>query len=531
MKRESVPSGAFDDEASLPPGDGVSLRAAAGLVRNSHLLFAAALVFLLPNAIFAMALRPAAAVVVLIGCAGAARLLWRAPAGGLIGAAIDAPRLALCLFFGFSLCLLGGQGHFFFASADWLIRDAVLADLVHNGLTVVYRHENQDYLLRAPLGMYLIPAVVGRLSGLYAAHLALLAQSSFLVGAIAYFAAQLANVRQAPFLLLLIGFSGLDILPILLAEAMEMARGGEFMPFTHIEWWGTYFSPVRLQYSSHITQLFWVPNHMAPGWWFALLSLLYVRREIDLAALLVTFASLLMWSPLAMMGAAPFVALFALESPALLFRPRTLAAAAFGLLFLPIALYLSIDAGAVRHEFLYAQPGFALQHLIFLAIEIPQAAIVLYAWDKVEASDRRLLALALALLLVIPVYSLGPANDFAMRASIPSLFLLAFAFARIATLTPRDNGRFATTISVLVILGAVTPLVELARTLRHNYAISDCNMLTSWRKVDGINLPTNYWARVEKLPHWLISAPESTPLTLEERQCWPDHPQLSDSQK
>jgi hypothetical protein len=232
-----------------------------------------------------------------------------------------------------------------------------------------------------------------------------------------------------------------------------------------------------------------------------------------------------------MIGAAPFVALFALESPASLFRRRSVAAAAFGLLFLPIALYLSIDAGAVRHAFLYAQPGFALQHLIFLGVEIPQAAIVLYAWNKVEASDRRLLALALALLLVIPVYSLGPANDFAMRASIPPLFLLAFAFARIATLTPRDNGRFATTISVLVIIGSATPLVELAKTLRHNYAISDCNMLTSWRKVDGLSLPTNYWARVEKLPAWLISAPQSTPLTLEDRQCWPDHPQLSDSQK
>ncbi len=502
-------------------------------VANFHLLFAVAFVFLLPNAIFATALRPAPAALVLIGCAAIGALLWRAPRmGALLNAPVDLATYAGCLAFGAALCMLGGEGHFFYTTVDWLIRDAVLADLVKNGFTVLYRYENQDYLLRAPLGMYMIPALIGRAFGLYAAHMALLTQNAFLVGAIAYFVALLAKVRKTPMLILFFAFSGLDVLPILIAEAIELLNNQPFKPFAHIEWWAEYYSTIRLQYSSHVTQLFWVPNHMAPGWWFATLALLYVRGEVDLAALLVSFAAMALWSPLAMMGAAPFLAMFALASlPRAIFAPRNLMAAGAGLCLVPIALYLTLDAGEVPHEFLAMREGFALRWATFLLIEVPQVAIVAYAWKKVEAPDRRLLLLAFALLAVIPVYSIGIYNDFAMRVSIPSLFLLAFAFSRVAVLTPRDNGPFATIIGVIVILSFATPMLELQQAFRGPYAISDCNMLTSWRKVDGKVLPTNYWARIEKVPAWLMSAGASAPLTLEERKCWPDHSFLTDEMK
>jgi hypothetical protein len=271
---------------------------------------------------------------------------------------------------------------------------------------------------------------------------------------------------------------------------------------------------------------------MLPGWWFALLALLYVRREIDLPMLLVSFGTMLFWSPLSMMGAAPFVAFFALERMRDIFAPRVFAATAVAFLFLPMALYLSADAGAVPHEVLLWRDGFAWRYLIFLAIEIPQAAVVLYAWNKVEPCDRRILALSLVLLLLIPFYSIGVSNDFVMRVSIPSLLLLGYAFARIAVLTPRDNGPFATAISTIVILSAATPLVEIKQALHRPFAISDCNVVTSWHKGDPSALPTNYWARVEKMPAWLMSAESApAPLTLEARKCWPDHALLPDDKK
>lgn len=527
--------GSIGDAAASPSQRKTFAGLRLGALRNSHLFFAASLLFLLPNVLFATALRPLPAAVVLAGCTGALALFWRERReNGLLDAPVDGSFLAASLALGFALCLLGGEGHVFYSMADWLIRDAVLADLVRDGSKALYRYQDQSYLLRAPLGMYLAPTAVGRIFGLHAAHLALLAQNSLLVSAVVYFTAALAQVRKAPFVVVLMAFSGLDILGVLAAEAMTVARGGDLLPFSHLEWWVTNFSPFPLQYSSHITQLFWVPNHMAPGWWFATLVLLHVRGEIAFSTLLLSCAPLLLWSPLAMMGATPFVALLALRRPLREFLTAEIFLAAIaGLCFMPVALYLALDAGAVPHGWLIFRDGFAPTYVAFLLVEIPQAAIVLHAWGKTAVPDRAPLALALALLLVIPAYGLGPSNDFAMRASIPALFLLAFSFARVAVLTPRDNSALSTMIGALVLISAATPTVEIVKAVvSGGYAISDCNMLTAWSKELTSPFPTNYLARIEKVPAWLIGPDDApAPLTVEARKCWPDHPYLSDSRK
>ncbi|MCX7899677.1 MAG: hypothetical protein N2444_06290, partial [Methylocystis sp.] len=304
VEREST-GGAANETRRL--GAGVR----RGRVTNFHLFAAVAMLFLMSNGIFATALRAAPAAVVLTGCAALGALLLRAPRGGLLSASLDKRSYAACAMLSVALCALGGQGHFFYSPGDWLVRDAVLHDLVGNGFGIVYRYENQDYLLRAPLGLYMIPAVVGSLTSLYGAHLAMLAQNAFILSVIAYFVLLLAQVRKVPMLLLFLAFSGMDIVGVAAAEAASLYQDGALMSFSHIEWWLNYFVPYRLQFSSHVTQLFWVPNHMAPGWWFGVLALLYARKEIDFAVIAAFFALSLIWSPLAMIGALPFVCLFA----------------------------------------------------------------------------------------------------------------------------------------------------------------------------------------------------------------------------
>ena len=509
------PSG--DASTRTPPSD---FAGAAALPRNLRLLQAGVLVFLLGDVALAFGFGPLAAAFVLAGCALAVCLLFafRPRPGSLLAAPVDAKRLAACLALAAVLLLLGGETHLFYANLDWLARDAVLSDLARQGFPLFYRYGGEDYLLRAPLGMYVLPAVVGRFAGLSAAHLALFAQNALLLGLCLYLVALLAGRRVAPFLALFILFSGVDVLPQLLREGLNMPG--------HLEWWNS-----SLQYSSHVTQLFWAPNHMLPGWWMALLLLFVARGEIDLAVLAILFSASLLWSPLAAAGAAPLAAFSALRLGRGLFAPRNLAAAFAGLLFLPIALYLTIDAGAVKHEWLLFLPGFALLYAAFLLVEIPHAAIVYAARARLAASDGPLLCAAVAVLLLLPFYSFGPNNDLAMRASTPALLLLAFAFAEIAVATPRDGGLLASAISALAIVSAATPALEIKRALvSPAFAISDCNLLTSWRKSDPHVFPTNYLARVATLPPWL-AAREGVRLELEERRCWPDHPHLPDSRK
>lgn len=505
-----------------------------GALSNFHLFIFTSILFIAPNALLALALRPVPAALVLAGCAGAIAILWRERLdGALFQTAVDRRQLGLCLALGLAVCLLGGGGHVFLPKTDWLIRDAVLADLVREGFLALYRDAGQDYLLRAPLGMYLLPAMVGRLFGLYAAHLALLAQNATLVGMIAYFAATIAQAPRAPMILLLLGFSGLDIVGVFAAEAVEISAGEPFMPFDHAEWWSLYFWPGLFQYSSLVTQIFWVPNHAAPGWWIALLILLASRRLVSFPALLASFAPLLIWSPLIVLGAAPFLLLSGLQGPirGMISRER-LASVVVSLCFLPIAIYLVIDAGAIPQEWLILRAGFARQYLFFIFVEIPQAALVLYCFHLVAVEDRAPFWVALATLLALPIYSFGPGNDLLMRASIPALFILAFHFARIAVLTRPAGGGVASAVSTLFLLGAATPMIEIRIALSRSYAISDCDVLTSSRKLPPHRVPTNYLARIEKVPVWLVDpAGARAPRTVVDRKCWPDHPALEESLK
>ena len=133
--------------------------------------------------------------------------------------------LALSLSVGLAFCLLGGEGHFLFSETDWLTRDAVLADLVRSGTTVLYHYDVQNYVLYAPLGMYLLPSAVGRLYGFFAAHINLLGQNTVIFGVIFYLVAGLGGLRALPFILFLIGVGGLDMRGVSAAEARWLAFG------------------------------------------------------------------------------------------------------------------------------------------------------------------------------------------------------------------------------------------------------------------------------------------------------------------
>lgn len=520
----------------LAPGLPGAWRAVTAIrVANAVPFLFVSLIFLAPNALLALSLRGVPAFFVLAGVAGAGVLLWRETRrSAFLRAPADIGQLAACVALGVAVCLLGGEGHFFFAKSDWLTRDAVLADLVRDGVTTLYRLGEQEYLLRAPLGMYLIPATIGRAFGLYAAHRALLAQNALLIGVLVYFVGTIARAPRAPTILLLLAFSGLDIVGVLAAEALEVGRGGVFMPFSHMEWWSLYFWPGDLQYSSFITQIFWVPNHAAPGWWIALLVLLHLRGAVSLPAALASFAPLMLWSPLIVLGAAPFLVLLGLRRPLRsLFAGEVMAGVAANLCFLPIALYLVIDAGAVPHGWLILQDGFARQYAFFILLEIPQAALVFYCFRLVPQEDRAAFRLAVALLLILPVYGFGPANDLLMRCSIPALFILAFEFARVAVLTRSAGGVTAQAVSILVLVGAATPLVEIKTAIGEApWAASDCNLLTASQKLYPETLPTNYLARVEKVPAWLVGlggAP--APRRAEDRMCWPHRELLTEGRR
>ncbi|HYA81366.1 MAG TPA: hypothetical protein VED87_10585, partial [Methylocystis sp.] len=88
-------------------GEGVRLRGAK--LANRHLIGCAALLFVLPNVIFASALTSLPALVLLFGCALAGVLMWRAAPGELLAKPIETKVFVGCLALAFVICLLGGE--------------------------------------------------------------------------------------------------------------------------------------------------------------------------------------------------------------------------------------------------------------------------------------------------------------------------------------------------------------------------------------------------------------------------------------
>ena len=88
------------------------------------------------------------------------------------------------------MLLLGGEGRLLSAPTDWYVRDAVLADLGRNPWPFLYEASGGPTLLRAPLGMYLLPALAGG-GGQRALDLALLAANTAMLGLLLALAAAL----------------------------------------------------------------------------------------------------------------------------------------------------------------------------------------------------------------------------------------------------------------------------------------------------------------------------------------------------
>jgi hypothetical protein len=383
-------------------------------------------------------------------------------AGGMgrLRSTVSLRLVGICFGLSLAIFAIGGEGRFFYANTDWQVRNAVLLDLVRHPWPWAYQTGDQLQVLRAPLGMYLVPALAGKLAGFRAAELALLLQNAGLLAVLLALAASLYQTVRQRFIALgvFFGFSGMDVIgQFLVGKSLSL----------HLEQWA------GLQYTAHLTQAFWVPQHAMAGWIFAVLYLLW--RDGKAAAWIPLAAVPLIggFSPLAMIGCLPFAALIGYD----LVRNRALGRADLlfpGLAtigFLPVLAYLAAGSSAVG-----ASPAYptVVLYLVFIGLEVGVAllALALVARD-LRFGVATLVVVALVLLLA-PFGRIGEAVDFVMRVSIPALAILALIAADLVMGEPSASASAGQTIrwkwARLTVLGAllvglVTPLGELSRSV------------------------------------------------------------------
>ncbi len=341
--------------------------------------------------------------------------LWRASA-----VLERIPMLRIALLFGFALTLyaLGGEGRFFYANIDWQVRDAVLRDMAIHPWPFAYVPDGgEPTMLRAAIGFFLIPALAWKAWGPTAGDIALLVQNSLLLTALLALGSTLFTTTRARALALLIVtlFSGADIIgQAIFQPAIE----------DHKEFWFDW-----MQYSAHVTQAFWVPQHALAGWIIALALMLWHSGQVPLRIPMMLAPLTLLWSPLPLIGALPLIGYAAWAT----WRGGTLRLGEVGwplvasVLTLPALAYLGAGGDGVG---IRPYPLQLAAWAIFIALEVLIWAVPLWLVWRNRAGDRALLAVAVGWLLVCPFIQIGWSIDFMMRASIPALAIIALFAAR-----------------------------------------------------------------------------------------------------
>lgn len=368
-------------------------------------------------------------------------------------------RLAIVIGVALIWTSLGGAGHFFYANSDWIVRDAVLRDLVVSDWPPTYgKLGDFSLILRAPVGYYMPAAVLGKVFSV--AHADFFLWLWTVIG-VALFLALLPLPTRSPFrlgaaLLVVILFSGMDIVGIVITRQ-------PLPSFTsHIEWWARGF-----QYSSNTTLLFWVPNHAIPAWIAAALFFRHWRNRAFPAFAPMMLASLPLWSPFALIGIAPLMLL----PIALAIRQGTWSQLripyllpAVGILLIT-TLYLTLDLSHMPSEWTLPKVGsptaFIIVYTIFIVVEFLVLALVL--WQFQPSSP---LFISIVILLLLPFRSFGPSNDLVMRASIPALTILCITVLLCFDREIFKKNRIAALALVITLaLGAETALHEIIRAL------------------------------------------------------------------
>jgi hypothetical protein len=374
--------------------------------------------------------------------------------------------------FSLSWVALSGAGHYFYANAfDWVPRFAMARDLAEFAWPVSYKTNGAEYLLRAALGYYLVPAGLAKLVDITCLDALIYGWTAigvFLVFLIAFPGWSVPRLIGG---MLIFGLaSGFDVIGYQLRNEMWPELG------EHIEIWTSY-----LEYPSNTTQLFWAPNHSIAAWIATALLLRFQdNRVVQLRLIPALLPSLLLWSPL---SAAGFTILWgSIVVTRHLMGLKTSDLVAVVPILVPVVVVLVyLCAGIATIPAPHNSHGFFRsvdrKLLLFIAMEgVFPALLVL--WFRVSVPT----LVASLSLVVLPFFQFGGANDLVMRTSIPAMTVLWLTLAD--QLTDRATGMERGWVRMFIALtiwlvGSVTSMQEISRAV----------LMPNWKPDLAMHLP------------------------------------------
>lgn len=433
-----------------------------------------------------------------------------------------------------AVVLLSGIGAVLWQNSDHATRNTIFDILVKEDWPPVARTDGGLVGLTYYIGFWLPASIVGKLTTL---HIGYLFQIVWAIAGLLIVWLLLCSFNKKVLLyplIIFLFFSGLDVgghaiishLPDVSSIQIGNAISASGLPFTyHLEWWSRYF-----QFSSHITQLFWVFNQSLPAW-VALLVLLSEKNNKNLVFIM---GLTLLSSPFPFVGLLPifiwcavtdkerllsrsltkdvkhsFLSLFTFQNIfgggisgiiTFLYLKGNIASGSSGtqtasssaspqfsfpLFALLIALSLLFFFGFYKGDkrkitsYIMLPPMFAVSYLaaslsavkteyyiLFIIFELLIFAFCVYP----VYGQTSVFYVTVFSLLIIPFFRVGKSIDFCMRASIPALCLLCL-LCMFSLKEYISKKRIIPSLILVLVLafGAVTPAHEIARTCVASY--------------------------------------------------------------
>lgn len=365
--------------------------------------------------------------------------------------------------------IFSGLGGAFPQKEDLHWRNAILHDLVNYSWPVRYA-DGFDSSLTYYIAFWLLPALVGKFAvavssaqaGWISANITYTLYCAVMLWVVLLLLMSYLNATSFKRILLvaivLIFFSGMDIIPIILQQLadIEMSIG------KHLEWW-TY-----IQYSSNTTQLAWVYNQAIPAW--LVTALLLHEKSMHRYAFLGLM--LLPYGPL------PFIGLFFLmiietlvafchtsknSQPYVFIKQIITMPNIVAVIVLVPIYFLYYSTNSATSNFGFGANYLSSTYFPFVLVEFLIYALLIGK----NFYTRPFFLSSVLLLFLIPLFTLGGSQDFCMRASIPLLFILMTYVMNylLNNIAYCGKGKWQiNTASLLLIaclaLGAITPLTE-----------------------------------------------------------------------
>ena len=374
--------------------------------------------------------------------------------------------------------VLSGIGGFAFQNPDFHGRNAIFRDLVTMQWPVIYTHGGEaassSYGFTYYIGFWLPSAIIGKLLGWETANFALFIWSFIGVLIAASLLLKKTGLSFIKSSLLLIFFSGMDIAGVLATRWFSPgAYPTIWPPIQHLEWWAT-----GMQFSSFTTQLFWVFNQAIPAW----ISLLIIINLTTKKAIFFILALCVFLSPISAIGLLPIAVLIALTNGNLQDRStgktRKRGLNLFckdvfsdiretisienglggGLILLTSLFFFHSSSSDVPRQISAIHTGDVSRYLLFSLCEWLILWLALFKRHK----KNPLFYLAGVFLLVAPSIQLSGSQVIARRATIPILLLL---MTWCGEYLHSEKGRQRTFVLILLILGSLTPIFEINRSI------------------------------------------------------------------